>query len=380
MLQCRGKGKDGAGRASWVLRYTVKGRVHELGLGSIKAIGLAQARQNAAAARLSMAEGGDPIAAKHSAQANHVATPTFGSAAETFWEANQPRWRNAKVRTQWLPFLARHCRLIWDRPIGEIDKHAVLSVISPIWTSKHCSAKRCLHRIGQVTKYAKFMGWRSGDNPAEYRDNLSHACPRPANLNTRHHPALPLAELPALMERLAALPGTAALAFRLAILTACRVGEVYGATWDEIDLGAQLWTIPATRYKTGKAHQVPLSTAAMQVPSACPRFPGNPFLFPSPVKAGAPLSNMAIIVLLKRLGLKTTAHGTARSTFADWAADHTDFDFEVREGCLGHTVGTAVTRAYRRGQALEKRRALLELWGETIAPQTVASTFKAAAE
>jgi hypothetical protein len=185
MLQCRGKGKDGEGRASWLLRYTVKGRVRELGLGSWKNVKLAEARAAAAQARAAVFKGDDPIAAKHPAKAKPVAAHTFGSAAEAFWEANQPRWRNSKVRQQWLPFLSRHCKAIWDAPIDQIDKHAVLAVISPLWTSKNFSAKRCLYRIGQVIKYAKFMGWRSGDNPAEYRGNISHACPRPANLNIR---------------------------------------------------------------------------------------------------------------------------------------------------------------------------------------------------
>jgi integrase len=376
-LQCRGKGKDGQGRASWLLRYTVRGRVRELGLGSIKAVSLAQARAAAAQAKAAVFKGDDPIAAKHMATAKPTSCPTFGFAAEAFWETNQPRWRNLKVRALWLPFMRRHAAALWAMPVGEVGRLDMLKVIEPLWSPKRCSAKRLMERCGQVLDFSRVKGWRTADTP-RHRGTFEYVLPKAANINVRHHPALPLPQLPALMARLEALPGTAALAFRLAILTACRAGEVYGATWDEVNLGTQLWTIPAARYKTGKAHQVPLSSAAMQVLSACPRFTDNPFVFPSPTKARAPLSNMAIIVLLKRMGIQTTAHGTARSTFADWAADHTDFDFEVREGCLGHTVGTAVTRAYRRGDALLKRRALLELWGQTIAPQGVVVPFKAA--
>jgi integrase len=323
-----------------------------------------------------MAEGGDP---KHTAQEKPTFTPTFGRVAEEFWEDNQARWRNARVRAQWLPFMARHCKAIWNTPISAIDNQAVLLVIRPLWNSRHYSARRCLHRIGQVVKYGKFMGWRSGENPAEYRGNLDNACPRPANLNIRHHSALPFAQLPALMARLAALPGTTPLALRMAILTACRVGEVFGATWAEIDMDAQLWRIPATRYKTKKEHVVPLSAAAIAVLAACPRFEGNPYCFPSPTKAGAPLSSMAIIVLLKRMGLRTTAHGTARSTFSDWAHDFTDTSHEVIEECLGHQTGNAVSRAYRRGQALDKRRVLLELWADRIVPRA-AQPLKVAAQ
>jgi integrase len=301
--------------------HRVKGRVRELGLGSIKSVGLAQARQKAAAARFSMAEGGDPIAAKRSQRSlapSAAHTVTFEAVAEQFWQAHQSRWQNQKVRMQWLPFMARHCKAIWNQPIAQLTHHQVLALIEPLWVIKHTSAKRTAQRIGQICDYAKVKGLRDGDDPARFKGLLQYALP-PHNDNTRHHHATPISDLPALMERLATLPDTAALAFRLAILTACRVGEVFGATWAEIDLGAQLWTIPAARYKTSKTHQVPLSSAALEVLASTPRMDNNPYVFVSPTKAGAPLSNMAIIVLLKRMGLKTTAHGTARSTFSDWA-------------------------------------------------------------
>jgi integrase len=275
--------------------------------------------------------------------------------------------------------MARHCKPIWDQPVAQINHHQVLALVEPLWASKHCTAKRIAHRVGQICDYAKVKGLRDGDNPARFKGLLQYALP-PRNDNTRHHPATPISELPALMARLAALPGTAALALRMTALTACRVGEVYGMTWDEIDVGAACWRIPAARYKTKREHLVPLSSAAMEVLAACPRFNDNPYVFPSPTKAGAPLSNMAIIVLLKRFGIKTTAHGM-RSTFSDWVADSTDFSFETREECLGHVVGNAVSRAYRRGAALEKRRALLTLWAQTIAPQQAkVLPLKAAAE
>jgi integrase len=323
-----------------------------------------------------MAEGGDPIAAKRPAKAKTFDSPTFGQAANFFWEVSQARWRNSKVRNGWPRFMAVHAAALWERPVSTIDHHIMLSAIEPLWGPHPDTARKLLNRICQVLDFSRVKGWRTADTP-RHRGTFEYVLPKAANINVRHHHALPLIELPPLMRRLEALPGVAALAFRFTILTASRVGEVFRATWAEIDMDAKVWRIPAVRYKTQREHIVPLSAAAMQVLAACPRFEGNPYVFPSPTKTGAPLSNMAIIVLLKRMGLNTTAHGTARSTFADWAADNTDFDFEVREGCLGHTVGTAVTRAYRRGQALEKRRALLELWSRTIAPQVVVP-FKAA--
>jgi integrase len=354
--------------------------VRELGLGSIKDVSLAQARQKAAAARLLITEGKDPVDAKRPQRSVALtASPTFAQVAEQFWRAHRSTWKNAKVCNQWLPFMARHCQPIWDQPIAQLNHHQVLALVEPLWISKYCTAKRIANRMGQICDYAKVKGLRDGDNPARLKGLLQYALP-PHNDNTRHHPATPISELPALMARLSQLPGTAALALRMTVITACRVGEVYGMTWDEVDIDAKVWRIPAARYKTKKEHVVPLSTAAMEVLAACPRLTNNNFVFPSPTKAGAPLSNMAIIVLLtKRLGIKTTAHGM-RSTFSDWVADSTDFSFETREECLGHTVGNKVTQAYRRGAALQKRRELLELWGRTIAPREVVVPFNAAAE
>jgi integrase len=380
MLQCRGRGKDGQGRASWLLRYTVKGRVHELGLGRIQDVSLAQARQKAAAARLSMAEGKDPIAAKRPQRGMVLsASPTFGQATESFYNSNLSRWRSSKVRNGWPRFMATHAAPLWGRPVSDIDHHLMLQAIEPLWGAHPDTAHKLMNRIAQVLDFSRVKDWRTGETP-RMKGTFEYVLPKAANVNQRHYHATPISELPALMARLAALPGTAALALRMTVLTACRVGEVYGATWDEMDLEAKVWRIPAARYKTQKEHVVPLSSAAMEVLARCPRFNGNPYCFPSPTKAGAPLSNMAIIVLLtKRLGLKTTAHGM-RSTFSDWVADSTEFSFETREECLGHTVGNKVTQAYRRGAALQKRRELLELWGQTIAPKAANQPIKTAAE
>jgi integrase len=360
MLQCRGKGKDGQGRASWLLRYTVKGRVKELGLGSIKDVSLAQARQKAAAARLSINEGKDPIDAKRPQRSMVlIASPTFGQAVNSFYNSNLSRWRNSKVRNGWPRFMATHAALLWEQPVSNIDHHIMLQAIEPLWGPHLETAHKLMNRIAQVLDFSRVKGWRTGETP-RMKGTFEHVLPKAANINQHHHHALPLTELPPLMRLLEALPGVAALAFRFTILTASQVGEVFGATWAEIDIDAKIWRIPAIRYKTQKEHLVALSSHTMQVLASCPRFTDNPYVFPCPTKAGARLSNMAIITLLKRMGIKTTAHGTARSTFSDWAHDFVDVSHEVIEECLGHQTGNAVSRAYRRGQALEKRRALLE--------------------
>jgi integrase len=361
------------------MRYVspLTGKTREMGLGSFEQVGLAEARAKAAEARALVFKGQDPVEAKQptcGAKAM-TATPTFGSAAETFFDAHQTRWRNKKVRNGWLPFMRRHCgKAFWDMPVSDIDHHHMLEVIQPLWLTKNCSAHRVMHRIGQVLDFSRVKGWRTSDTP-RHKGTFEYVLPPRNNDNVRHHPALPFNAMPAFMERLRQLPGTAARAAEFAILTASRVGEVFGATYSELDLEAKVWRIPSCRYKTLREHVVPLSSAAIDVLARCPRLTDNPYVFPSPTKAGAPLSNMAIIVLLKkRFQTNATAHGIARSTFADWAADYTDFSFEVREGCLGHVVGNAVSRAYRRGDALEKRRALLEAWASALTAAPLRAT------
>jgi integrase len=327
---------------------------------------LAQARAKAAEARALVVKGEDPIAAKMpKAKVQPSKAMSFGDATEAFWAAHQSRWRNQKVKMQWVPFMRRHGARLWGMPVADVTHSSILPAVEPLWGPHPETAHRLLHRIGQVLDFSRVKGWRTGETP-RMRGTFEYVLPKAANANQHHHHALPLAELPAFMARLEALPGTAALAFRFAILTASRVGEVFGATWDEIDLEAKIFRISAFRYKTLKEHLIPLSSSALAVLAACPRFADNPYVFPSPNKAGAPLSNMAIIQLLKRMGIKTTAHGTARSTFSDWAHDATDFSHEVIEECLGHAVGNAVSRAYRRGAAIEKRRCLLSLWADTL--------------
>ena len=306
--------------ASWILRYVspTKHKTCELGLGPVSRISLAEARQKAAEARLQVSEGVDPITAKLTSIETRVAAVssfvTFGQAAEQFFEAQQSRWRNKKVREGWLPHMRRHAARIWDVPVNQVDQQLTLMVVQPLWGPKHVTARQVMHRVGQVLDFSRVMGWRAGANPARFKGELEYVLPkRPANVNVRHHPSVPLSDLPALMERLATAPGTGALAARFCILTASRPGEVFGATWAEIN--RDLWRIPAHRYKTGKEHIVPLSTAALRVLAEAPRLEGNPHIFVSPLKAGAPLCNMACIALFKRLGIGATVHGTARSTF-----------------------------------------------------------------
>jgi integrase len=386
---------DGAGlylqvrsqtNAAWVLRYVspTEKRVREMGLGPFTRVSLAEARAKAAEARARIWKGEDPISSKLlslSKKQEPGTLNTFGQAAEKFFDAQaMSRWRNQQVRQQWLPMLRRHADRIWNVPVDQVDQQMMVMILQPVWGPHNVTAKRLMHRVAQVLDYSRIMGWRSAANPARFRGELEYALPkRPANVNVRHFPAVPLTELPYLMEILSKVPGTPALAARYAILTASRPSETFNAAWDEIDLTAALWRIAGGRYKTGKEHIVPLSTAAIAVLNQCPRFENNPFIFVSPLKKGSPLSNMAVFGLFKRLGIKATLHGTARSTFSDWAHDFTETPHEVIEECLGHTLGP-VARAYRRGAAIEKRRVLLELWAERITGQETLSERRLAAE
>jgi integrase len=376
----------GTTNASWVLRFVspLTGKTRECGLGSVSMVGLAEARQKAAEARVMVSKGIDPVAAKLSGAGGRErmsgSSMTFGAAAEAFWEVQQSRWRNKRVREGWVGFMRRNAARIWGVPVDQVDQQLMVQTLQPIWIAKHVTARRCLHRVAQVLDYSRVMGWRANlANPARFRGELEYALPkRPANVNTKHLAAVPLDQLPALIERLATVPGTAALAARFAILTASRPGEVFGASWSEIN--GDVWRIPSSRYKTQREHLVPLSAAARVVLDAAPRFEGNPYVFASPMKPRSPISGMACIALFKRLGINATLHGTARSTFSDWAHDFTEVPHEIIEECLGHNVGNAVHRAYRRGAAIEKRRALLEMWAERCCTKTLAAVAAVAAE
>jgi integrase len=375
LLQVRG-----VGRASWVLRYVspITHRTRELGLGAFGKVSLAEARAKAAEVRVQVSKGVDPIATMKKAAGGFFAAPgaqgssiTFGIAAERFWNTQQSRWRNHKVRTEWLSHLKNHTGRIWQLPINQLDQQLMVMVLSPIWTAKHVTARRIMHRVGQVLDFSRVMGWRTNlANPARFRGELEYALPKIANNNVRHLSAVPLDELPALMERLASTPGTAALAARFCILTASRPGEAVNATWAEIDVGAKVWTIPAARYKTSKLHQVPLSSAAMKLLAECPRIDGNEHVFISPVRPTAPICGMGVMALWKRMSIPYTLHGSSRANFSSYCHNHTNHDHTIIELALGHSQ-SAIVRAYWRAAPLDKLRAVFEDWGNYCTTQAV---------
>jgi integrase len=362
------------GGASWILRYQLNGRMRYMGLGPLTLFGLKAARAKALDAKRLRYEGRDPLEARRQARARArleaAKAMTFQQAAETYIAAHKAGWQNAKHADQWTNTLATYAGpAIGAFPVQAIDTALVLKVLEPIWATKPETASRVRGRIEAILDWAKVRGYRDGENPARWKGHLDHLLPARAKVRlVAHHAALPYGEIAAFMTALQQQEGIAARALEFAILTAARTSEVLGARWNEIDLNAKIWTVAVERMKARREHRVPLSKRVLVIleeMKSLHRGDGNSetpgFVFPG-AKRGAPLSNMAFLMLLRRIGRNDlTAHGF-RSTFRDWAAERTSFPAEVAEMALAHTVGDKVEAAYRRGDLFEKRGRLMEAW------------------
>jgi integrase len=354
------------GARSWVLRYWVNGRERVYGLGPLRLISLAEARQRAwKVQHARFVNGTDPIeqrkkakADRKKAQVEAEGVRTFGQVADAFIKAKSKKWSNKKHADQWAQ-LPKQCALIWDLPVADIDTPLLLRLLRPLWDKTPVTGMRVRGRIEQILGAAKVEGFRTGDNPAQWRGLLEHALLSPSEAaKVVHHAALGIDEAPKLMAELRARDGIAARALEFLTLTATRSGEVLGATWDEIDLAAKVWTIPAARMKAGKEHRVPLSPRAMAILASQPRLIGNDFVFPG-IKRTVHAGSM--LALMRELRPDLTVHGL-RSTFRDWAGDKTNFQREVIEHALAHGITNEVEASYRRSDALEKRRRLMDAW------------------
>lgn len=291
--------------------------------------------------------------------------------ADEFIGRNEAAWRNAKHRQQWRNTLATYVYpTLGDLPVAAVDTGLIVQLLDPIWTDKPETASRVRGRIEAVLDAATVRGFRQGPNPAQWKGNLAHVLPARARVRkVAHHAALPFDDMPSFLAALRDRKGMAARALEFAALTAARTGEVLGARWGEIDLTAKVWTVPADRMKAGREHRVPLSDAALDVlevvrPLALMKNdvpdPTAP-VFPGPRRA-LPMSNMTMLMLLRRMGRDDlTAHGF-RSTFSDWAAERTAYPREVVEMALAHAIENRVEAAYRRGDLFEKRRRLMTDW------------------
>jgi integrase len=320
-------------RRRWVFRFAWAGRTREMGLGSASTISLAEARRRAADARREVAVGGNPIESRDAARKIEQGRKTFGECATALIAAKQPEWRSAKHRLQWRSTLETYCApIFWAMPVRGISTEDVLSVLRPLWQTRTETASRLRGRIEAVLDAARAQGLRQGENPARWRGHLDKLLPKRQKLTRGHFAAMPYAEVPAFMAALREWEAMAALALEFLILTAARSGEVLAATWQEIDLEAKVWTIPAARMKAAREHRVPLSGRAMTILKGLAEAKISEFIFPGQ-RLGKPLSQISMLKALRRVSSSVTTHGF-RSSFRDWAGNETHFPRELAEAAL----------------------------------------------
>lgn len=371
---------------SWVFRYVgPDGKRKNMGLGSLEAVTLAQAREHAKQLREQVKHPLQPIDPLTTRQEQRTAArlqarrgKTFKECAEAFLENKRPEWSNPKHAMQWEKTLEEYAYpKLGDLPVSAIDTDLVMSCLTPIWTTKTETASRVRGRIEAVLDWATVSKYRHGENPARWRGHLDKLLAKPSKVaSVGHHPALPYAQIGNFMADLQRREGIGARALEFAILTAARSGEVRGAKWSEIDLKEKVWTIPAERMKAKREHRVPLTAGALKLLEALPLLENSPHIFPSS-KPGVKLSDMTLTATIRRInaerkangdkawtdrdGNEITVHGF-RSTFRDWAAERTNYPSEMAEMALAHTISNAVEAAYRRGDMFEKRRRMMADW------------------
>jgi integrase len=352
-----------SGTKGWIFRYTDDGKLHDMGLGPAHTISLPRAREIARECRELRLQGIDPITHRRAAvaarRASDAKAATFKQCADAYIASHEAGWRNPAHRQQWTNTLAQYVHpTIGDLPVAVIDTALVMRVLEPIWRTIPETASRVRGRIESVLDWAKARGYRAGENPARWRGHIDHLLPSRAKVRTvKHLPAMPYTEIGAFMASLRQETSLGARALELAILTATRTGEVLGARWNEIDLGAKVWTIPAARMKAGREHRVPLSEAALAILKDLPRM--NEWLFPG---LRGHLSEKTLQLALRRMGRNDIVPHGFRSSFRTWCSEQTNFAREVAEQALAHVVGSGVERAYARTDLFQQRARLMDEW------------------
>lgn len=356
---------------SWIFRFKRQGRSREMGLGPLNTLGVADARKRAAECRLLLLDGIDPIAARDEANAQRklqaALSLTFDQCAEKYIEAHLVDWSNPKHAAQWKSTLQTYASPYFGSlPVADVTTDLIQNCLEAIWKTKNETASRLRGRIESVLSWATVRGFRKGENPARWRGHLDHLLPKPSKVQkVEHHPALPYTELNDFLIDLRQQAGMAATALEFLIFTAARTGEVIGAKPGEFDLREKVWTVPAERMKAKREHRVPLSPRAAEIAQRMIDTHRGEYVFPSlpaDAKADKPLSNMAMLALLRRMGRDDlTVHGF-RSTFRNWAGVATNFPREVAEAALAHAAEDKVEAAYLRSDFFEKRRRLMAAW------------------
>ena len=370
---------DGKGAKQWTFRYQIEGRRSEMGIGGLDAVPLAKARELAAHARAVIAAGHNPLEQRRASQeaerAAHAANKdmggrTFNAVMTMLLAAKDAGWRNTKHRAQWPSTLKAYAASLMTMDVADIKTEHVMMCLQPIWSVTPETASRVRGRIEAVLNAAKARGLTPDDraNPARWRGHLDHLLPKRMTLSRGHHAAMPWRDLPGFIAKLREREAVSARALEFIILTAARSGEARGARWDEIDFDTSVWTIPADRMKASREHRVPLSRSALAILEAMRPAAPSAFIFQN--DKGAALSDMVFKALFTRLGVGgITTHGF-RSAFRDWSGDATAFAREDIEAALAHRLKDKAEAAYRRGDSLEKRRAIMEAWANHCEPRT----------
>ena len=357
------------GSKSWIFRFMLNSRARTMGLGPYPDLALGEARKRATECRRLRNDGIDPIEARKATRAASVLESAkginFTACSEAYIEAKKHGWKNSKHIDQWTNTLKQYADPVFGEvPVADVDTDLVMKAVEPIWATKTETAARVRGRIENILDWARTKGYREGENPARWRGHLQNLLPARRKVRkVTHHPALAYDKMGTFMRALRKQEGTAAVALEFLILTAARTNEAVGARWDEIDLRRAIWTVPGSRIKAGREHRVPLSKSAIALLKRMQKVRVSEFVFAGG-KKGKPLSNMALLVLLKRMDRDDiTAHGF-RSTFRDWAAEKTNYSRDEAEMALAHAVGDKVEAAYRRGDLLTKRQKMMQDWAD----------------
>ncbi|TVO53173.1 DUF4102 domain-containing protein [Denitromonas halophila] len=357
------------GSKSWIFRYMISGRDHWMGLGPYPDVGLAEARELATENRKKIRNGIDPLEERESRaaedRANSAKAVTFDWCAQQYIEAHRPTWSNPKHAEQWASTLRTYAApIIGKLDVSRIETSHIMKILEPEWLTKTETLSRLRGRIERILDWATVRKYRTGENPARLKGHLEALLPPRSRLKVeKHFTALPYAEMAPFMTDLRKQEGIAAKACEFAILTAARSGEVRGATWSEIDMDAALWTIPAERMKAAREHRVTLSKEALSLLRTMQELSTDPQLIFPGRDAGRPLSDMSLTAVLKRMKRPVTMHGF-RSSFRDWAAEISNYPKEMADMALAHKVADKVEAAYRRGDMVQKRRAMMQDWAD----------------
>jgi integrase len=364
---------DGGAR-SWVLRTMIGNKRKKMGLGGFPSVTLASARERARRAKDDIFQGINPIAERKEKRkdlaAKEAMDVTFKECAENYIETHRDTWKNAKHAAQWSSTMEAYAYpVIGNLWVRDVEIHHIVNILEPIWKTKTETAKRVRSRIQSVLGAAKTLKLRSGDNPAEWRENLQGILPDPAKfMKVEHFKAVPVLEVGLFMSLLRKVPGISARALEFLILTNVRSHNVRHATWGEIDFETKTWAIPGDDEDTGQAmktgveHRVPLSSQALALLNGLDRIAGTDLIFPSPRK-NTQLSDMSMTAVMRKMEIKAVPHGF-RSTFRDWAAEMTNFQAGIVEKAMAHAIGDKTVGAYLRSDVFQKRVRVMQSWAD----------------